>query len=463
MDILIKNIAYLITVNPQRQIIADGAMAIEGGVIAAVGKTHDVLKKYPSADKVIDGHNNVVTPGFINTHIHTASHFGRGIADNAPMGTVVRERMYPLEAALNPSELQLSTSLCILELLKNGVTCIADPGPAFGNAYPLVGAVEKSGTRAVIAENLTDFPPGKASERSPALTDEMVKKGQSFVKKFNGAASGRVKAWFSLRAESSVSSELASEIKRLADAENVGIQSHVSASTESLENHKARFSGKLPISRYHEAGVLGPNLLIAHGSWLTEGEIELMIEKNVKVSVTPTTNFALGHGGLKAARFDDMMRRGVVLSLGCSGSIASNFLDMIRVAYGLAAFRDARTNTELYPPETLLEMLTTNGAKALLLEDQVGSIELGKRADIVLFDVKRPEWVPLLNPVSNLLHSACGDSVATVIVDGEILMENRQVKTLNEPELLEEGQRVAEGIIQRAGLQRFAQPRWRII
>jgi len=155
-----------------------------------------------------------------------------------------------------------------------------------------------------------------------------------------------------------------------------------------------------------------------------------------------------------------MMKKDITVCLGHDGSAESNFADMVRVMYMVTVHRDIALDPTLFPPETILEMATINGAKCLLQEGVTGSIEAGKRADLILFDTRRPEWTPVLNPVSNLVHSACGDSVDTCIVDGRVLMQGRKVLVCDEEEVLEKAQNSAEEVLTRSGMQETVVPRW---
>lgn len=444
-----------------RRIIRDGAIAIENDKITAVGKSEDVQKEIISVDYVIDANGMIASPGLINCHCHTTQHLARGVADNVFLPTWIHERLYPFEAVLEPKDAYVSALTCFIEAIKTGTTFVADPG---GYHMEWVAkAVKDVGIRAVLARSLVDIH----SEARPIpeafreTTQEAVNAGEDFVKRYDGFAEGRIRAWFSLRTERMVSDELCIAVKALADKYGVGIESHVSSNLDSVNRHKEVFGGKTPIERYHEIGVLGSNLLIVHANWLSRSEIKLVKKYDVKVCHCPTAGAAGGYGTFKIGKFVEMMKKGITVALGHDSAAESNFADMLRVAYMVTAHRDFRLDATLFPPETLLEMLTLNGAKALLSEDKVGSLTVGKKADVVLFDIKNPEMVPLLNPVSNLINSACGHCVNTVIIDGKIVMQNREMKTIKEDYVLEEAQKTAESIIERARLKDYIRPVWK--
>ena len=460
MGIYIRNARYLLTVDGQRRIIRDGAIAIEGTNIVEVGKTDELNPKYGGAEHVIDASNSVVTPGLVDCHLHTAMSLARGIADNVFLPTWIHERLYPFEAALTPEEVHVSAQVGLIEAIKTGTTFIADPGSYHMDG--VVKAVEETGMRAVLARALADIStPGRPiPEAVRQGTKDALQAGEAFVKSFNGAAQGRVKAWFSLRTERTFTNELASAVKEKADQYQTGIESHVSNTQDSVNRHKEIFRGKTPLRRYLEAGILGPNLLIIHANWLTTEEIELVKKHDVKVVHCPSSSFADAGGTLVGGRFEEMEEAGVTVALGCDNAAASNFLDMVRVGYAMTAHRDVKLDATLYPPETILEMLTLQGAKALLSDREIGSIEVGKKADLVLWDLTMPGWTPLLNPVSNLINSASGDSAQTVIINGDIVMRDYKIQHLDETTVREKGQKISEEVADRSGTRIHASSVW---
>lgn len=463
MTVFVRNARYLITVDGSRRILKDGAIAVDGNKIVAVGKTDELKSKYASAEHVIDASSCVVTPGLVNVHLHTAQYLARGIADNVFLPTWIHERLYPYEAALTPEETRIAALAALVEAVKTGTTFIADPGSHHMDG--VVDAVSQIGIRAVLARSLVDIDtPGRpVPEAMRASTQGAVRAGEEFVKRYNNASDGRIKAWFSIRTERTTSNELAKAVKQKADEYKTGIESHVSNTQDSVNRHKEVFGGKTPLMRYYEAGILGPNLLIIHANWLTKQEVELVKKYDVKVVHCPSSAFMDGAGTLVGGRFEEMEEAGVSVALGCDTAPASNFLDMIRVGYTAVSHRDVKMDATLYPPEKILEMLTVTGARSLLSEKETGSIEVGKKADFVLFDIKKPGWTPLLNPVSNLIQSASGESTRDVIIDGQIVMKNGDIQTVDEEKILEQAQKAAEDVTERAGVRIHAKPAWPVL
>lgn len=459
-DILIKNARYVVTMDAARRVIRDGAVAITGSRITAVDKTAALAAV--RAGRIIDASGQIVMPGMINGHFHTNQQLSRGLADNVFLPTFIHERIYPFEASMSAEDIHVAALCACVEAIKTGTTCFADPGGY--HMDQVARAVEITGIRAVLSRSMIDIHtagrpiPGRMRED----TEAALAAGEEFVSRFNGQAGGRIRAWFSIRIERAASDELCRRTKALADRWGVGVQSHVSGNPDSVNRHKEVFRGETPLVRYHRVGLLGPNLLIVHANHLTDEEIELVKKHDVKIVYCPTAAFAGGYGGVRA-RHPELVRQGVTVCVGSDAAPESNFNDMFRVMYCLAAHRDAKLDATLVPPETMLEMVITNGARALLWDDEIGSLEPGKKADLIILDTERPEWTPLLNPISNIAHAACGDSVNTVLVDGRVVMENRRILTVDEKAVLAKGQEVAEQVVERAGLGRFAVPAWPVL
>ena len=459
MSILVKNARYIVTMDPERRIIANASVAVDGNSIVSVGNTEEVLKNYPSLDQVINAENCVVTPGLIDCHLHTAQFLGRGIADNVSLPTWIHDRVYPYEAELRPEECKIAATACLIEAVKTGTTFIADPGSYHMNE--IVQAVETVGVRAVLARSLVDInSPGRPIPKAMGeSTEKAVREGEEFVRRYNKTQDGRINAWFCIRTERTTSNELAISVKEKADKYGTGIESHVANAIDSVNRHKEIFR-KTPLQRYNDIGILGPNLLIIHANWLTDQEVDLLKRYDVKVAHCPTSNLTTGSGTLVAGKFERMEEIGITVALGSDSAAASNFLDMIRVGYATIAHRDVRTDPTLYPPEHILEMLTLNGARALLSENVTGSFEIRKKADIVIFDTRKPGWIPLLNPVSNLIQSASGESTRDVIIDGRIVVRDGKVQNVDEEEVRIKANKFAEEVTERAGVRGHGRSTW---
>ena len=459
IDLIIKNAYYVFTMNEERQVIKDGAVAINGSKILKVGKNDDIFKKYGDAKKIIDARDSIVMPGMINCHLHTTQQLARGLGDNVFLPSYTHGRIFPYEAALTEDDVYYSAMCACMEAIKTGTTCLVDPGGY--HMEKVVDAVEKIGIRAILKRSMIDLQSGDSPVPGKMLesTKNALQAGEDFVSRYNGYANGRIRTWFSMRTERTSSTELLKGTKILADKYRVGIGSHVSCFFTSVASHKEMFDGKTPLVRFNEAGVLGPNLMIYHGNYITDKELDLIVENDVKVVHCPTTGFALGCGAMHG-RHVDMLERGVTVALGTDSASASNSNDMFRAAYSLTAHRDVKRDVTVLTNEEILEIAITNGAKAALWEDEIGAIEEGKKADIIILNTIGPDWIPIHNPVSNTIMSASSGSVSTVIIDGKIVMEERKIKTVHEEEILREGQKRAIDIAKRSGLDVHARMKW---
>jgi 5-methylthioadenosine/S-adenosylhomocysteine deaminase len=461
-DLLVKNADFVLTMDADRRIVSNGAIAVEDGAIVAVGPTPEVEAAHPEPAETIDARGRLVTPGFVDGHQHLSGHLLRGLGDDVPLRIFLHDRLYPLEAALTEEEAYVSAMCAMLESIRLGTTAFCDPGSQ--KPEPTARAVADIGARAVLMRSLTDT---SADRNMPGTfdspTDAALAAGEEFVAGFNGTANGRVKAWFSLRTERMVSDRLCQGVAERAEKYDTGIFSHMISNIDSVEQHQRVFGGERPIARYERNGVLGPKTQLAHCSFLEDDECDLLAERGVKVVVCPTASAVFGWGGLKRATQRKLTDRGVCVCVGSDTAACSHTLDILRIAQYFRVVRDVFEDASLVPAEALLEHMTIRGAEALLWEDQIGSLDVGKRADFLLFDLNRPEFVPLHNPVSNLAHTASGEAVDTVVIDGQVVLRDGTFVNVDAQEFMQRGVALAEGLATRTGLAQFGRPRWPVV
>ena len=461
-DLLVRNADYLLTMDGERQIVRDGALAVDNGRITAVGKTDTVTTGIGEPARVIDARGRLVTPGFIDNHQHLTPFFVRGLGDDVPLRVFLHERCYPMEAGLTDEEAYLSAMCALLESVRHGTTTVCDPGSQLPE--PSARAVADIGARAGLSRSLTDLAGGRAMPGTfDSTTDDAIESGTAFVESHQGAAEGRIRAWFSLRTERMVSDRLCRAISELAAEHDTGIVSHMISNRDSVEHHQRVFDGERPVERYERNGVLGPSLQLVHCHFLEADECDLLAERDVKVSMCPTASAVFGWGGLHRATHLKLLERGVTVGVGSDIGACSHTVDILRIAQYFRVYRDIFEDSGLMPAETILEHLTVNGARSILWDDEIGSLEAGKAADFLLFDLDRPEWVPLHNPVSNLAHGASGDSVETVVIGGRVVVDGGQFADLDAGEIMAEGRRAAAAAASRLGLGSFARPRWPVV
>lgn len=461
VDILIKN-GYVITVDKNRRIIKDGAVAIEGNKIVAVGKTDELSKKY-KADRVIDAKEQIVMPGLIDTHVHLAQAMIRGCADDVSLVTWLKDRVWVLQGNYDHEDGKTSAELCILEMLKTGTTTFLEVMIAGRYGFDgIAKVVEKSGIRAGLSKIVMDSTgyADSADIMYPGMVEEKeatIKEALEMHKKWEGGANGRIHVWFGMRSVGAVTPETYREVRELANEHKMRITMHLGEVPDDEKYTRSTFN--MGLTEFAEwVGMLGPDVVLAHGVWMKEDDIKRLAKTGTHISHNPSSNLKLASG---YAPIPEMMKAGVNVSLGCDGGPSNNSYDLIREMKLAAIIHKARLLDPLVlPAETVIEMATINGAKAMGLENEIGSIEVGKKADIILIDMHKPHLTPYTNPVSNLVYAAHGNDVDTVIIDGKIIVENGKVLTMDEEDILERAKKRAEMVYERAGIK--ISPKWKV-
>ena len=434
INILIKN-ATILTMNSNRDIIKNGTIAIDKDKIIDVGPTSQIEKKY-SADKIIYAQNKVVLPGLINTHTHIPMTLFRGYADDMPLKTWLEEKIWPLEQHLTAEDCYVGALLGCLEMIKSGTTCFAD---MYYFLEKIAQAVEESGLRANLCYALLDFG-------NQEIGEELIKVGMQDIKNLHERANGRIHCSFGPHATNTCSADLLKKAKKAADQLKVNIHIHVSETKNEFEKFKIEY-GKTPIEYLKDLDFLGPNVLAAHCVWLTDNDVRLLKETDTKVAHNPISNMKLASG---IAPVPKLLASGVTVALGTDGCASNNNLDLFEEMKTTALIHKVNSlNPTLVSAQQAVEMATINGAKALGIENYVGSIEPNKKADLIIVNAIKPHWVPLFNLYSNLVYSSQGNDVETTIVDGQILMENQQIKTIQELEVIELAQKTAENLVKK--------------
>jgi cytosine/adenosine deaminase-related metal-dependent hydrolase len=352
-----------------------------------------------------------------------------------------------------------TTLLGLLELVKNGSVCFLDPGSTkFPDAC--LQAYEDAGIRVVIGECVIDRESPLALPRYP--TNEAIARTAAYVKKWDGRLHGRMRAWAMPFSAETCTPELITASKRIADETGTGLTLHHGSGAAARKDYQAKH-GTTPTEYLEKIGALGPNVLLAHVLGIGDDEIDCIARTGTAVAMCPGTA-AKGARGVGAhGRMPELLAKNVRVALGCDSPNNSNYLDLVR-AMNMAAvqYKDARQDIRLIPAETALEMATRLGAAALGLGDELGSIEPGKKADLVLFDTQRPEWQALFNPINNLVYNADGRSVHTVLIDGRVVVDGYRQSFVDEARLFVRVQEIGESLQARTGIT-FPRSRWPII
>jgi 5-methylthioadenosine/S-adenosylhomocysteine deaminase len=441
---------YVVTMNPTRDVIRDGAVAVRGSSIVDVGKASDISARF-SARHTIGGPRFVVTPGMVNTHIHiTGEPLTRGyVPDDTPFEENVFRWLCPLYSVYEPVEEKVSAQLAALEMMKSGTTCFLEAGTIRFLDDVVEGLLE-IGIRGRVGRWVWDLPPEPSVYKQ--TTDQAIAFLERQLDEHRSHADGRIAAWSTLVGHTTCSDPLWRAATALAADRSTGMSFHMSPALLDPDGFIAAF-GHRPMVHMHELGVLDARPVMTHCVRVDDNEVDLIAQHHAHVAHCPTTALKVSYGVTQVGKMPEMVQKGINVAIGTDGNNASNYSDMMRATYLVAGlFKDARTDPQMFPAEMAYEMATLGGARALRLEDQVGSLEPGKRADIVLHDTDRPEWRPLLNVVNQLVWSADGRGVHTVFVDGQPTVENYRCVTLDEERLLATAQRMGELITARSGL-----------
>jgi cytosine/adenosine deaminase-related metal-dependent hydrolase len=455
-SVKIDNARYLVTLDGERRIIRDGSILIEGGRISRVGKAAELAAA--RADRVIDARRLVVTPGFMNGHMHISyGHPVRGIFPDEMASPLTH--VFNLQTAMTEEEEYYATLLGLVELLKSGTVCFVDPGSTkFPDAC--LQAYQDAGIRVILGECVSDRDAPFTLPRYSA--SEATARTASFIDKWHGRLDGRIRAWAMPFSPETCSAELLRDVKRVADERGTYLTLHHGSGPQARKDSLARH-GHSPTAYLESIGVLGENVVLAHALGLDEAEIDCVARTGSAVVMCPITAAKGGRGVPEYGRMPELLAKGVRIALGCDSPNNNNHLDLVR-SMNMAAiqYKDARQDTRQIPAETALEMGTLLGARALGVGDALGSIEPGKKADLVLFDTHRPEWQALWNPVNNLVYNADGRSVHTVIVDGRVVVDAYRQSFADEDRLFAKVQEIGERLQARTGLA-FPRSRWPIV
>ncbi len=464
IDILVKNGAYVITMDPARRIIKDGAVAVDKGRIVGIGKTKEIEGAY-DAEFTINAKDKVVMPGIIDGHAHPAQYLSKGIADEVDEVTWVYKRMFPYEAELTPEDAYVSALGEFIEMVKHGTTCHNNPGvPGEIKHVDMVAEAMKTvGMRGIITRYTYDMelPGYTVPEKFLLSTDEQLRMNEEVVRKWDRAENDLIRAWLSWRLPYNATDELIIESKRLADKYGVGIHTHANMTKGEETVIKAKW-GCRTLERYERLGVMGPNMYMAHMGWSSLEELDILKKYDVKVAHCPSASMHGAYGCIAHGKFPEMLERGITVTLGHDSVSCGRSLDMFFIMYlAAAAHKDARVNPLAIGPYKALEMATVDCARGLLWDEKIGSLEVGKYADIITLDLNTPEWWPMWDLIANLVYSADGSSVDNVLIDGKIIMSNKKILTVDENEVLQKVKEKAQDMKDRLKLKLSS--KWKIM
>lgn len=441
-QIYFKN-GYILTMNASNQVYASGSLLVEGDRILAVG-TVDESQVRGDAE-VIDLHGKYLLPGFVNTHVHTSQQISRGVGDDVDFITWLHKRMWPFESNMTEEDSYVSTLMCCLEQIRAGVTSFAEPGGQFVSG--MAKAVTEAGLRAKLAKSVMDCGEG-LPEIWQRTTEEELDQQIDDLNKYHNTADGRVQVWFGLRTIFNNTDGLIVKTKELADKYGVGVHMHVAEAKSEIEYTQAVY-GEPTVTHLHKLGVLDKNLLAVHTVWLTNEEIDLFKKYDVKVSHNPASAMRV----LGFAKIPQMLEKKVCVSIGTDGASSSNRMDMVDEMWLTSLIHKGwRLDSTVVPSEDILCMATKNGARALLDEDVYGSLEPGKKADLIVINPHGPSMMPVNDRIAALVTAMHSSNIESTMCDGKWLMKERKILTLDEEAILKEAQERSEAIYKRAGI-----------
>ena len=426
-EIAIKD-GVILTMDDQMRVLKPGNLGISEGEIKYIGRAE------VEGEEEIDARGCVVMPGLVNCHTHSPMTLFRNAFEDQPLEKWLKEYVWPVEMKLKPEHVRAGARLAAAEMALAGVTC-------FNDMYFFMGEVAKAavevGIRAVLSEGLVELFSEQASE-------EVLKKGVKFAEEYHGWR-GMIWAMLGPHAEYSCSLEFLSKVREAADKLKVGIHMHLAEVKPPVDEFVEKH-GKTPVKALEEIGFLKNDVILAHAIYLNDEDLETLRDKNVAVSYNPVSNMKLASG---AARIEEMMNMGIRVGLGTDGPGSNNTLDMLQDMKTAALLQKLKyMNPRSLPAKNAVRMATRGGAEALNLDHLIGSIEVGKKADVIVVDTRKVRYLPLRDPYTALAYCSSGSDVRDVIVDGKIVVRNGELQTIDLDQAIQEFEKVVADLFQ---------------
>lgn len=429
VDIIIRN-STVVTMDEQGHIFSPGAVAVRGNIIVGVGEEQEVCGLF-QGEKVIDALGGIVMPGLINTHTHAAMTCFRGLADDLPLMTWLNEHIFPAESMLSADMVYQGTLLACAEMILSGTTTFCDMY-LFEDA--VAAAAQCAGMRALVGEVLYDFP-------SPNYGP--IEKGFEYTKMLIDKWGDGPLVSIAVEPHSPYlcSAELLQKAKKLSDHYSIPLAIHL-AETEHEVRQIQEKHGLTPVGHLAGLGILGPRMIADHCVALTHEDIVLLKQFDVKVAHNPESNMKLASG---VAPLPELIGNGITVGLGTDGCASNNNLDLFQEMDSAAKLHKVSTlDPTVMDAQAVVKMATIDGARVLGMDARVGSLEAGKHADIIVIDIRKPHLTPMYNVYSHLVYAVTGNDVATVIIDGRIVMEEKELKTLDLEASIDAVNRIAD-------------------
>ena len=436
----------VVTMNDTREVLLGGSVVVTDGLIVAIGSTRELRAAHPDAI-VIDATDCVVTPGMINAHQHlTGDPLVRScIPDLLAPGASIFEWAVPIHAQHTADDDELSATLCAIECAQNGVTTVVEAGTV---AHPdrVAKAMQAVGVRGTVGTWGWDIEEGPFV----GTVAEVLDRQRAVVEAF--PTGGLVEGWVTLVGHDLASDELLTGAAELARMMGTGMTMHLSPTSSDPESYLAR-TGRRPVTHLQHLGVLGPNLLLAHGVWLDDEEIDLVLSTRTAIAYCPWAYLRLGQGVTRVGRHAEIVERGGRVALGCDASNAGDVADILRAAALAAGIaRDARLEPQRFGAHQAFEMATIAGAEALGMADRIGSLTVGKQADIVVHQASDWGWLPRGDVGLQLVWGTDGRTVRDVFIAGQPVIRDGRCVTVDAPALRNEARERQRSLLDRAGI-----------
>ena len=429
-DIAIHN-GTILTVNDRFDIIADGLICIAADRIAHIAPKPSG-RPLPDATRIIDARGGIVLPGLVNTHTHLPMTLFRGLADDLPLKRWLEEHIFPAEAAhMTPENVRIGTLLACAEMALSGTTTCCD---GYFHEDHAARAVADSGLRAVLGQGVVDFPAPGVADPGDALAAV-----ERFVDRWRDRTP-LVRPSVFCHSPYTCSAKTLTAAKRVADANGLLFQIHVSETRAENEAIRRRHRTS-PVGYLDRLGLVGPNSLLVHCVWIDDSDMALIADRKAAVSHNAESNMKLGAGIAPLTR---LHAAGVTVGLGTDGCASNNNLDLFQTMDITAKLHKVRDmDSTAADARTVLQMATRDGARALGMEAEIGSLEVGKKADLIIVDTQRPHLVPMYHPASHVVYAAKGSDVDTVIVDGRLVVDKRIPVHLDLEDIMQRAHRAA--------------------
>jgi len=433
VDLIVEG-EYIVTMDENQTVVKGGAVAIKDGLIVALASAADVNAQYTAAEHLA-GNNRIVMPGLINGHSHAAMTLLRGVADDLALMDWLNNYIFPAEVQFVDADfVRIGTELACWEMIRGGTTMFVD---MYYFPDVIADVVESCGMRAMVSATVID-------QRSPDAENaaDSIKKGLEFIGRWKDKSS-RVTPIFGPHANYTLNADQLKATRAAANEAGVSISIHMSESQFELQYSKDNY-GMTPIAFFESIGFLDGPTIAAHVVWPTEAEIPILAERSVGVIHNPTSNMKLASGISPVA---EMLRAGVLVGLGTDGAAGNNDLDMWE-EMRLAAFLQKvdRMDPEVMSAQTVLTMATSGGAEAIGLRDRIGALSIGMKADLIQVSFDDVHFVPTYDVISHLVYVADEQDVATVIVDGRLLMRDKMVLSVDTDRVAQEARELAKRI-----------------